>query len=139
MALSRCSAKLPKFWSTQSSAYQALGRTLQFPGEVCDHAPEGGLERIKGRRTDLQALDDAGREGHRRVVGRNEPHQGRSFAAPGFQAGQANGADGEGMKVRDQQLAVAQVDPRCLDGPGHQFRLVVEVVTVVWRRTPSSR
>ena len=85
--------------------------------------------------TDLQPFDDAGRERHHRVSGRNESHQGRPFAAPGFQAGQADGADSEGMKVGDQELAVAQVDPRRLDRPGHQFSLVLEVVAVVGGET----
>ena len=113
----------------------SVGCPLQIPGEVGDHATEGRLDGIKGRRTDLQPINDARRERHRRFAVRDKPHQGRPLASPGFQPGQADGANGEGVKVRDKQLAVAQIDPRRLDGPRHQFSLVLEVVTVVGGET----
>ena len=135
MALSRCAERLPRFRSSQSSEYQALDVPFSSPGEVGDHAPEGRLDGIKSCRTDLQPFDDAGRERHRRIAVHHKPHQGRPFATPGFQPGKADGADGEGMKVRDQQLVVAEIDPRRLNGPGHQFSLVLEVVTIVGRKS----
>ena len=78
-----------------------IGCPLQFPREVGDHATEGRLDGIKGRRPYLQPFDDAGRERHCRFAVRDKPHQGRPFATSGFQSGQADGADGKGMKVRD--------------------------------------
>ena len=78
-----------------------IWRTPQLVGEVGDHSPESCLEIIEGRRSDLQAFDNARGERHRRVDITDESHQGRPFAAHRVQAGQADGGDGEGMEVRN--------------------------------------
>jgi hypothetical protein len=99
--------------------------------EILDHAAECGLERRVGCGRNSQALADPRRQGHIAVVVDHEAHQRWSFVTMSFKSGQADFADGEGVEVGQEQFAIAQIEPRCLDRTGDERALLVEVVPVM--------
>ena len=102
--------------------------------EIGNHAAKACLDRRERTIGDLQALADARSERHQGGIDVHQRLERRLAAAVGIEAWKADFRDRQGVQVSQQEFAVKQVEPRRLDGTGHQVRLLLEKMAVVRRK-----